>query len=94
MEICIALTSFLSFSFPRCGLPHGAQLVAVEMGGTPLADFEHPPRAVYVLGAEDAGIPGLLLKACQHHVRPQPAWCSTIGSMWWLSFIICIVQLC
>ena len=36
--------------------------VGVEMGGTPLADFIHPPRAVYILGAEDMGIPSAVLK--------------------------------
>lgn len=29
--------------------------VAVEMGGTSLEDFEHPDRAIYLLGSEDAG---------------------------------------
>ena len=38
-------------------LPFGAVLVAVEMGGEPLHAFEHPERAVYVLGSEDNGLP-------------------------------------
>lgn len=29
--------------------------VAVEMGGVPLHEFEHPDRALYLLGAEDTG---------------------------------------
>ena len=49
-------------------LPIGAELVAVEMGGRPLASFAHPPRAVYLLGAEDHGIPAEVLALCQHVV--------------------------
>jgi tRNA(Leu) C34 or U34 (ribose-2'-O)-methylase TrmL len=48
--------------------PRGAPWVAVEMGGTPLADFTHPDRAVYILGSEDNGLPSSVLRACAHHV--------------------------
>ena len=34
--------------------PRGARWVAVEFGGTPLEEFEHPLDAVYILGSEDA----------------------------------------
>lgn len=35
-----------------CGAqPYGAMWVAVEMGGEPLETFEHPERAVYILGS-------------------------------------------
>lgn len=32
------------------------------MGGTPLESFEHPERAIYILGAEDHGLPGAVVK--------------------------------
>ena len=48
--------------------PFGATWVAIEMGGVPLQDFEHPERAVYVLGAEDAGLPAAVVRACHHCV--------------------------
>jgi tRNA G18 (ribose-2'-O)-methylase SpoU len=48
--------------------PFGAQWVAVEMGGEALEDFEHPERAVYVLGSEDSGLPESVLRACNHRV--------------------------
>jgi tRNA C32,U32 (ribose-2'-O)-methylase TrmJ len=38
------------------------------MGGVSLADFKHPPRAVYVLGSEDNGLPNAVREACQHIV--------------------------
>ena len=46
--------------------PNGAQLVAVEMGGTPLSNFVHPKQAIYLLGAEDHGLPQHILDQCQH----------------------------
>ncbi len=49
--------------------PHGTQWVAVEMGdGEDLDEFEHPERAVYLLGAEDTGLPANVVRACHHHV--------------------------
>jgi tRNA(Leu) C34 or U34 (ribose-2'-O)-methylase TrmL len=44
-------------------VPSNAQLVCVELtdGAVPLPDFVHPGRAVYLLGAEDEGLPGELL---------------------------------
>jgi len=48
--------------------PEGAALVAVEMGGVPLQQFEHPERAIYVLGSEDQGLPPSLVAKCTHHV--------------------------
>ena len=43
-------------------------MVAVEQGGTPLEEFVHPERAVYLLGAEDAGLPAAVVRACAHCV--------------------------
>ena len=48
--------------------PRGAQWVAVEMGGEPLDTFEHPERAVYLLGSEDNGLPDSVVRACHRHV--------------------------
>lgn len=48
--------------------PYSATWVAVEMGGEPLETFEHPKRAVYILGSEDNGLPGSVVKACHKTV--------------------------
>lgn len=49
--------------------PYGAVLVAVEMGGeATLDEFVHPERAVYLLGAEDTGLPQSVVRACHRHV--------------------------
>ena len=52
--------------------PARAKWVAIEMGGTPLAEFEHPHNAVYILGSEDAGLPPSILSAC-HEVVSIPS---------------------
>jgi tRNA G18 (ribose-2'-O)-methylase SpoU len=48
--------------------PVGAELVGVEIGGEPLAGFQHPERAIYLLGAEDSGLPQKALLHCNHAV--------------------------
>lgn len=48
--------------------PYNCPIVAIEMGGKPLSKFVHPERAIYLLGAEDHGIPEKLLQRCQHVV--------------------------
>lgn len=49
-------------------VPIDAQIVAVEYGGMYLTDFEHPKRAVYVLGSEDSGLPPALVQHAHRHV--------------------------
>ena len=48
--------------------PRGAKWVAVEMGGVPLEEFEHPHDAVYILGSEDNGVPNSVVRSCHHVV--------------------------
>ena len=44
--------------------PFGAQLVGIELGGMPLSQYQHPARAIYLLGSEDNGLPGKVLEKC------------------------------
>jgi len=48
--------------------PRDCPLVGVEMGGRNLSTFAHPQRALYLLGAEDNGLPNLVQEQCQHIV--------------------------
>ena len=52
-------------------LPHSTQLVGVELAdrAQPLTTFRHPDRALYLLGAEDHGIPTAVLDRCHHVVQ-------------------------
>lgn len=46
--------------------PFDAPLIGVEMGGKVLSQFNHPERAIYLLGAEDGGLPREVQAKCQH----------------------------
>jgi len=52
-------------------LPYSCHLVGIEL--TPkaieLKDFSHPERAVYLLGAEDNGLPNKVLDKCHGVVK-------------------------
>lgn len=56
---------FEEFSVAR---PTGAVLIGVEMGGKPLSKFSHPERAIYLLGAEDHGLPKQICDKCNQIV--------------------------
>lgn len=56
-------------------LPHNCPLIGVELDTTarPLPEFTHPQRAVYLLGAEDHGLPPSVLKSCHQVIQiPGP----------------------
>lgn len=52
-------------------LPHSCPLVGVELDprAVPLERFHHPDRAVYLLGAEDHGLPPSVTDRCHHLVQ-------------------------
>ncbi len=64
----LPLQHYLSFEDFLAKQPPATTLVAIEMGGVPLSNFTHPERAVYLLGAEDNGLPPSVLKRCEQLV--------------------------
>ena len=58
-------TDYVDFTHHR---PLGAVLVGVEMGGIPLKEYVHPEQAIYLLGAEDYGLPEPIREKCNHIV--------------------------
>ena len=52
-------------------IPYDCRLVGVELtnDATFLHDFEHPKRAIYLLGAEDDGLPQEILDKCHYVVK-------------------------
>jgi tRNA G18 (ribose-2'-O)-methylase SpoU len=48
--------------------PYAAPIVGIEMGGVDLRHFAHPERAIYLLGAEDNGLPPAVQSRCAHIV--------------------------
>lgn len=61
----IPLRQFETFEEFNAARPYDCQLLAVEMGGTPLDIVEHPSRAIYLLGSEDSGLPPSIIERCQ-----------------------------
>ena len=62
--------------------PRQCQLVGVEITDRAIAldRFYHPERAIYLLGAEDHGIPGWLLDECQSVVQIPTRFCLNVAS--------------
>ena len=60
----IPLYNFASLNDFKSTMPYGARLVCVEItdNAYDLTSFAHPERAIYLLGAEDNGLPAEILK--------------------------------
>lgn len=58
-------------NFDDLKIPYDCQLVGIELieGAIDLPKFKHPKRCIYLLGAEDYGLPQSILKKCQHIVQ-------------------------
>jgi len=67
----IPLFHYDTFEEFKSQLPYDCQLVGIELDerSTPLHEFVHPKRAVYLLGAEDNGLPPKARDACHHLVQ-------------------------
>lgn len=69
-------------------LPQGCPVVGIELDprATDLHAFAHPTRALYLLGAEDAGLPPKVVDRCHYlvaipSVRPQSMNVACAGSV-------------
>lgn len=69
-------------------LPWGAPLVGVELDprAVSLPEFKHPERAVYLLGAEDHGLPPHVIDQCHSlvtipSIQPQSMNVAVAGSL-------------
>lgn len=56
------LVEHLPFSFPLVG-------VELDDRAVPLTEFHHPERAVYLLGAEDHGLPASVMARCHRVIQ-------------------------
>lgn len=63
----IPVLHFSTIENMREALPANCRMVAVEIDdkAIPIKEFKHPQRVVYLLGAEDHGLPPELLNGCQ-----------------------------
>lgn len=64
------------------GLPISCPLVAVELceGASDLPGFQHPERAVYLLGPEDGSLSMDVLSRCHRRLKiPGASWCLNVS---------------
>ena len=61
----IPLREYNDFNHFQESRPYNCQLIGVEMGGRSLSQYSHPERAIYLLGAEDHGLPNKVIDKCQ-----------------------------
>ena len=64
----IPLRNYLDYDDFTKHRPMGAILVGIEMGGIPLSEYTHKHQAIYLLGAEDYGLPDTIRERCNHIV--------------------------
>jgi tRNA G18 (ribose-2'-O)-methylase SpoU len=79
----VPLYEFDTFADFRRGLPRDCLIVAVELHtrAVELPRFAHPERAVYLLGAEDHGLPEDVLQDCHRIVQiPGAVRCLNVAT--------------
>ncbi len=77
----IPLTHYDSIQDLYSHLPHGCQLVGIEIieSAIPLEEFQHPQQVAYLLGAEDHGLDGEALRKCHQVVRLRGDRCLNVA---------------
>jgi len=77
----IPLYHYLSFEDFNRKRPAESRLVAIEQieNAKNLKDFSHPLQAIYLLGAEDYGIPKEVLDKCNFKVEIKTPMCLNVA---------------
>jgi tRNA G18 (ribose-2'-O)-methylase SpoU len=62
-------------------MPYDCQLVGVELHNksVPVAEFKHPERCIYLLGAEDHGLSNEAINKCHHLVQLPGDYCMNVA---------------
>ena len=63
-------------------VPQGCPVVAVELADNsiPLERYVHPERCIYLLGAEDIGLPENILNRCRETVQLIGDYCMNVAT--------------
>ena len=77
----IPLYHYLTFEEFSKARPLGATLIGVEQSekSKELKSFSHPEQTIYLLGAEDNGIPEEILKKCNQVVQIDTPMCLNVS---------------
>jgi tRNA G18 (ribose-2'-O)-methylase SpoU len=60
----IPLRHYVTVEEYKSHMPFNARLIGIEMNGKPVDSFWHPEQAIYLLGAEDYGLPQEVQDQC------------------------------
>ncbi|HEY5866310.1 MAG TPA: RNA methyltransferase [Candidatus Tectomicrobia bacterium] len=62
--------------------PYHVPIIAVELSpeAAPLETYIHPKQAVYLLGAEDKGIPEYVLERCNSIIQIHSSYCLNVAT--------------
>ncbi|MCP4520867.1 MAG: RNA methyltransferase [Cytophagales bacterium] len=82
----IPLYHYDSFEHFYESMPYNCQLIGLELGkgSQKIETFEHPARAIYLLGSEDGGLPEFAQKKCHDLIQlpgEQSLNVATAGSL-------------
>jgi tRNA(Leu) C34 or U34 (ribose-2'-O)-methylase TrmL len=63
-------------------IPFNCVPVAVDLleGATPLPEYEHPERAFYIFGAENATLGARILDRCRDRIMVPTAYCMNLAA--------------
>lgn len=77
----IPLFQYQSFADFKKYLPYNASLIGIEQDerSVNLDTFKHPERAVYMLRAEDNGLPKNIMDACHNIVQMDTSLCLNVA---------------
>lgn len=64
----LPLYHYADFDEFMANRPHDCLVTAIEFGGVLVNEYNHPERTVYLLGAEDHGLPDDIIARCNHHI--------------------------
>lgn len=62
-------------------IPRDCEVIAVELDerSKPIETMKHPERAIYLLGAEDRGIPDIVLQDCKRIIQLPGKHCLNVS---------------
>ena len=78
----IPLYNFESYDDFFKHIPYDCKVIAVELddNSVPLEGYDHPERCVYLLGAEDHGLPRNVLDKCYQTVQLIGDYCMNVAT--------------
>ena len=77
----IPLFEYATWEAFKNNIPRDCEVIAIELDerSKPIETMNHPERAIYLLGAEDKGIPPEILKECKRIIQLPGKHCLNVS---------------